>query len=156
MTDGYVRKSTEGRAEEASGGLLPLAGIRVVDFSWLMPGPWASQTLGDLGADVIKIERKGTPDPSRFNAPHYREGTVYFHSVNRNKRSIALDLNDGEDARIARELIARGCSDRVISTKRHNAAQSRLRHCICIESPHHLLFGDGFRVNGRACCNPRS
>jgi len=118
VTDGYVRKSTEGRAEEASGGLLPLAGIRVVDFSWLMPGPWASQTLGDLGADVIKIERKGTPDPSRFNAPHYREGTVYFHSVNRNKRSIALDLNDGEDARIARELIAR--ADVLIESFRPN------------------------------------
>ena len=81
---------------------LPLEGLRVVDFSRLMPGPWASQALGDMGADVVKIERKGEPDPSRFNAPHYREETVYFHSVNRNKRSIALDLGDPADATLTR------------------------------------------------------
>lgn len=86
---------------------LPLTGVRVADFSHLMPGPWASQVLGDLGADVIKIERKGAPDASRFNAPYYSVDTVYFHSANRNKRSIALDLRDGGDAAVAQDIVRR-------------------------------------------------
>jgi crotonobetainyl-CoA:carnitine CoA-transferase CaiB-like acyl-CoA transferase len=48
---------------------LPLAGVRVVDFSRLLPGPWCTQTLGDLGADVIKVEQPEIGDYSRFNPP---------------------------------------------------------------------------------------
>lgn len=81
-----------------------LAGLRVLDFSHLLPGPWCTQTLGDLGADVVKVERRDVGDPSRFNPPAYREGTVYFHSVNRNKRSIDLDLGAPGDRQIARDL----------------------------------------------------
>lgn len=84
---------------------LPLAGAKVVDLSRLLPGPWCSQTLGDLGADVVKIEQPDLGDYSRFNPPYYREGGVYFNSVNRNKRSIALDLKTEEDRRIALELL---------------------------------------------------
>ena len=92
-----------GRASDT----LPLQGLRVLDFSHLMPGPWCAQTLGDLGADVVKVERRGAPDPSRFNAPHYASESVYFHSVNRNKRSIALDLHDADDRTVADELVSR-------------------------------------------------
>jgi crotonobetainyl-CoA:carnitine CoA-transferase CaiB-like acyl-CoA transferase len=99
----------------------PLEGLRVLDFSHLMPGPWCAQTLGDLGADVVKVERKGVPDPSRFNAPHYRVESVYFHSVNRNKRSIALDLNDAADRATASELVAR--ADVLIESFRPGVAQ---------------------------------
>jgi crotonobetainyl-CoA:carnitine CoA-transferase CaiB-like acyl-CoA transferase len=84
---------------------LPLEGAKVVDLSRLLPGPWCTQTLGDLGADVIKIEQPEIGDYSRFNPPFYREGGVYFNSVNRNKRSIALDLKRDEDRQIAIDLM---------------------------------------------------
>jgi crotonobetainyl-CoA:carnitine CoA-transferase CaiB-like acyl-CoA transferase len=71
---------------------LPLAGIRVLDWSRLLPGPWCSQMLGDLGAEVIKVEQRGAGDPSRHNAPRYRDGSIYFHSVNGNKQSLTIDL----------------------------------------------------------------
>jgi CoA:oxalate CoA-transferase len=71
---------------------LPLAGIKIVDFSRLLPGPFATKVLGELGADVIKVEEPGTGDPSRHSYPRYRENSVYFHAVNANKRSLALDL----------------------------------------------------------------
>ena len=84
---------------------LPLEGAKVVDLSRLLPGPWCSQTLGDLGADVIKIEQPEIGDYGRFNPPYYREGGVYFNSVNRNKRSITLDLKREEDQRIALDIL---------------------------------------------------
>ena len=84
---------------------LPLEGTKVVDLSRLLPGPWCSQTLGDLGADVIKIEQPEIGDYGRFNPPYYREGGVYFNSVNRNKRSITLDLKRDEDRSIALDLL---------------------------------------------------
>ncbi|MEM7407730.1 MAG: CoA transferase [Pseudomonadota bacterium] len=71
---------------------LPLAGVRVIDFSRLLPGPWTTQMLADLGADVIKVEQPGTGDYGRFNPPNYASLGVYFNSVNRNKRSVALNL----------------------------------------------------------------
>jgi crotonobetainyl-CoA:carnitine CoA-transferase CaiB-like acyl-CoA transferase len=84
---------------------LPLEGAKVVDLSRLLPGPWCSQTLGDLGADVIKIEQPEIGDYGRFNPPYYREGGVYFNSVNRNKRSITLDLKREEDRHIALNIL---------------------------------------------------
>jgi len=84
---------------------LPLEGAKVVDLSRLLPGPWCSQTLGDLGADVIKIEQPDIGDYGRFNPPYYREGGVYFNSVNRNKRSITLDLKRDEDRQVALDLL---------------------------------------------------
>ncbi len=86
---------------------LPLAGARVVDFSRLLPGPWCTQTLGDLGADVIKVEQPEIGDYSRFNPPTYKTVGAYFNSVNRNKRSIVLDLEAEADRAVARELAAR-------------------------------------------------
>ncbi|MDP2297021.1 MAG: CaiB/BaiF CoA-transferase family protein [Pseudolabrys sp.] len=94
----------QGSITERADGL-PLAGAKVVDLSRLLPGPWCSQTLGDLGADVIKIEQPDIGDYGRFNPPYYREGGVYFNSVNRNKRSITLDLKLEADSRIALDLM---------------------------------------------------
>jgi len=74
---------------------LPLAGIRVVDFTQVMMGPVCTQMLGDYGADVLKIERKGAGDLSRstFEPVHGADNPI-FCSLNRNKRSAALDLRD--------------------------------------------------------------
>ncbi len=85
---------------------LPLAGIRVLDWTRLLPGPWCSQFLGDLGADVVKVEQRDIVDPSRHNAPSYREGSVYFHSVNGNKKSLTIDLKAPGARALTARLIA--------------------------------------------------
>jgi crotonobetainyl-CoA:carnitine CoA-transferase CaiB-like acyl-CoA transferase len=72
---------------------LPLHGVRVVDLTRVMTGPYATMMLGDLGADVIKIEQPGKGDDTRAWGPPFVEGEAsYYLSVNRNKRSITLDL----------------------------------------------------------------
>ncbi len=75
------------------GGRLPLDGVRVIDLTRVMTGPYATMMLGDLGADVIKVEMPGRGDDTRSWGPPFIDGeSVYYLSVNRNKRSIALDL----------------------------------------------------------------
>lgn len=83
---------------------LPLAGIRIADFSRLLPGPWCTQTLADMGAEVIKVERPDG-DPSRHNPPLYGAESVYFCSVNGGKRSLALDLSGAAGRKAAHALI---------------------------------------------------
>ena len=73
----------------------PLAGIRVLDLSRILAGPWAGQTLADLGADVIKVERPGEGDDTRRWGPPFLQGigdAGYFLAVNRGKRSITVDI----------------------------------------------------------------
>jgi crotonobetainyl-CoA:carnitine CoA-transferase CaiB-like acyl-CoA transferase len=84
---------------------LPLADIKVVDFSRLLPGPWATLMFAYLGAEVIKVEQIGTGDPSRYNPPLYRDQSVYFHSVNAGKRSIAIDLSQPAGIDVAHKLL---------------------------------------------------
>jgi hypothetical protein len=72
---------------------LPLAGVRVVDLTRVMVGPYCTMMLGDLGADVVKVEIPGRGDDTRHWGPPFVDTeSVYYLSVNRNKRSIALDL----------------------------------------------------------------
>ncbi len=86
---------------------LPLAGIRVIDFTQVMLGPVCTQMLGDYGADVIKIERKGAGDLSRTTfEPIAGHDNPVFCSLNRNKRSAALDLKNAEHMAAVRALIA--------------------------------------------------
>jgi crotonobetainyl-CoA:carnitine CoA-transferase CaiB-like acyl-CoA transferase len=81
------------RATRAKQAGLPLAGVRVVDLTRVMVGPYCTMMLGDLGADVVKIEIPGRGDDTRHWGPPFIESeSVYYLSVNRNKRSIALDL----------------------------------------------------------------
>jgi len=75
----------------------PLAGIRVIDLTNLLPGPYATMILGDFGADVIKVERPPTGDPGRASRPTIDGISTRHMMVNRNKRSIALDLHDDAD-----------------------------------------------------------
>lgn len=84
---------------------LPLEGIRVLDFSRLLPGPWCTQLLSDLGADVIKVEMPGTGDMSRHNPPTYKTSSAYFESVNGGKKGISLNLANAEGREVAHRLI---------------------------------------------------
>ena len=83
-----------------------LQGVRVIEMGQLIAGPFAGKTLGDFGADVIKIEAPGTGDPLR-NWRMMKDGTsVWWQVQSRNKRSLALDLRSEEGQEIARKLIA--------------------------------------------------
>ncbi|MEO9191897.1 MAG: CaiB/BaiF CoA-transferase family protein [Acetobacteraceae bacterium] len=87
----------------------PLKGLRVFDLTRVLAGPTCAQMLGDLGADVVKIERPGAGDDTRGFAPPTMPGTgesAYFVGVNRNKRSVTLDISRPEGQAIARRLIA--------------------------------------------------
>lgn len=85
----------------------PLSGLVVADFSRILAGPYATMLLADLGADVIKVESPGGDD-TRTWAPPVRDGvSTYYLGVNRNKRSVALDLTDPDDVAAARELARR-------------------------------------------------
>ena len=86
----------------------PLAGLRVADFSRVLAGPYATMMLGDLGAEIIKVERPPRGDDTRsWGPPHAEDGTsTYFQSVNRNKRTVWLDLGDPRDCAEAFELAA--------------------------------------------------
>jgi crotonobetainyl-CoA:carnitine CoA-transferase CaiB-like acyl-CoA transferase len=84
---------------------LPLAGIRVLDLSRILAGPWCAMVLGDLGAEVIKVEHPKRGDDTRdWGLRVGSTETAYFNSVNRNKRSVSLDLQTAEGQQIAREL----------------------------------------------------
>ncbi|MFJ3802481.1 CaiB/BaiF CoA transferase family protein [Streptomyces sp. NPDC090088] len=86
----------------------PLAGVLVADFGRVLAAPYATMLLADLGADVIKVERPVTGDDTRaWGPPHAHGEATYYLSVNRNKRSIDLDLGDPQDLRRATELVRR-------------------------------------------------
>lgn len=90
--------------EAAAGG--PLSGVRVLDLSRVLAGPFATMVLGDLGADVLKVERPGGGDDTRhWGPPFHGEDAAYFTSVNRNRRSLTLDLGDADGAAIVQRLV---------------------------------------------------
>lgn len=89
--------------DAARGG--PLAGVRVLDFTRVLAGPFSTQVLGDLGAEVIKLEEPGNGDDVRAIAPFYPGGeSHYFLSLNRNKRSVVVDLKHPEGTEFALAL----------------------------------------------------
>lgn len=85
----------------------PLSGVLVADFSRILAGPYATMLLADLGAEVIKVEGAGGDDTRSWMPPVHEGVSTYYLGVNRGKRSIALDLRDETDARLARELANR-------------------------------------------------
>jgi len=92
----------------------PLTGLRVLELARILAGPWAGQILADLGADVIKVERKGSGDDTRGWGPPFvaasdgsHLGAAYFHATNRGKRSIELDFDSVDGRRIVKKLAAR-------------------------------------------------
>jgi len=85
-----------------------LDGILVADFSRVLAGPLCTMTLGDLGADVVKVERPdGGDDTREWGPPWHEEGATYYLGLNRNKRSVRLDLKDPGDLALAKRLAAR-------------------------------------------------
>jgi len=92
---------------ETAGHDMPLEGVRVLDFTHVLAGPYCTMLLGDLGADVIKVEPPGG-DALRRQGPPFHEGHgISFLACNRNKRSLVLDLSTPEDRARARALAAR-------------------------------------------------
>jgi crotonobetainyl-CoA:carnitine CoA-transferase CaiB-like acyl-CoA transferase len=85
----------------------PLSGLLVADFSRILAGPYASMLLADLGADVVKVESPAGDDTRTWMPPTRDGEATYYLGINRNKRSVALDLRDEGDAALARELAAR-------------------------------------------------
>ncbi|MHC4818892.1 MAG: CaiB/BaiF CoA transferase family protein, partial [Planctomycetota bacterium] len=83
----------------------PLSGIRVLDLSRILAGPYATMMLGDLGAEVIKVERPGTGDDTRTWGPPFAGGeSAYYLCCNRNKKSIVIDLKRPAGVEVVREL----------------------------------------------------
>src|SRR5579884_1702258 len=99
----------------------PLAGVRVLDASRVLAGPFCGQILGDLGAEVLKVERPGTGDETRGWGPPFAGAlSAYFLSCNRNKRSLTLDLAHSEGRRLFHELARR--SDVLLENFRADSA----------------------------------
>ena len=93
---------------EKAAGSGPLAGLLVADFSRVLAGPYCTMLLADLGADVIKVESPGGDDTRNWMPPVTEDGvSTYFLAINRNKRSVALNLKDDGDLALARTLARR-------------------------------------------------
>jgi crotonobetainyl-CoA:carnitine CoA-transferase CaiB-like acyl-CoA transferase len=94
-------------AESEGDGQGPLAGFRILDISTIVAGPWAAALLGDLGAEVLKIELPGGGDAMRQIAPHKDGVPLWFKVTNRNKRGITLDLRKPEGKALFERLLPR-------------------------------------------------
>jgi crotonobetainyl-CoA:carnitine CoA-transferase CaiB-like acyl-CoA transferase len=90
---------------------LPLANVRVIDFTWIVAGPQATRILADFGADVIRVEYEGRPDSVRLGRtlpganPESLNGSGFFNNLNRNKRSATLNLHHPDGAELFRQLL---------------------------------------------------
>ena len=89
---------------------LPLKGLRVIELARILAGPWAGQTLADLGAEVIKVESRIGDDTRTWGPPFVKTGdetnAAYYHSCNRGKQSVSLDFKDDADLQKLKDLIA--------------------------------------------------
>ncbi|MBT3953673.1 MAG: CoA transferase [Rhodobacterales bacterium] len=89
---------------------LPLKGLRVIELARILAGPWAGQTLADLGAEVIKVESRMGDDTRTWGPPFVKTGdetnAAYYHSCNRGKQSVSIDFKDDADLQKLKDLIA--------------------------------------------------
>jgi crotonobetainyl-CoA:carnitine CoA-transferase CaiB-like acyl-CoA transferase len=119
---------------------LPLSSLRVLDFTTLLPGPFATMLLADLGADVVRVEAPDRPDLARFLPPFDGDVSAWHSLLNRNKRSITLDLKQPGAAEVVKRLVQRydivveqfrpGVMDRLgVGYEALRTANSRLIYC---------------------------
>ena len=87
-----------------------LDGVKVLDLTRVLSGPYCGMILADMGADVIKIEVPGRGDDSRWNAPIFNGESAYFMNLNRNKRGITLNLQSPKGQEIFKELVKKATS----------------------------------------------
>ena len=135
---------------------LPLTGIRVLDLSRVLAGPWCAMCLGDLGAEVIKVEHPTRGDDTRdWGLPTGATNTSYFDAANRNKRSIALDLATPEGLTTAREL-ARSSDVVVQNFKTGGAERLGLGHAaLSAENPRLIYCSiSGYASDGPEATRP--
>ena len=135
--------------------IAPLTGIKVIDLTKLAPGPHCTMILGDLGADIIKVEEPGAPTgrraeqagPAGVSRPSGR--AVPTNALARNKRSIGLNLKSafGKEA-FLKLTDARRRRRRGVSSRRRQAARHRLRNASEAQSQAHLLRRDRLRPDG--------
>lgn len=131
--------------QQTQGGAL--SKIRVLDLSRVLAGPWAGQTLGDLGADVIKVERPGTGDDTRLWGPpflkdaegHATRDSAYYLCANRNKRSVTIDFTQPAGQALVRELAAI-CDVVIENFKPGGLAQYGLDHVTLRELNPRLVY----------------
>ncbi|MFO1301226.1 MAG: CaiB/BaiF CoA-transferase family protein [Burkholderiaceae bacterium] len=125
----------------------PLAGVRVLDLSRILAGPWATQILADLGAEVIKVERPVTGDDTRAWGPPFLQGpggvdttdSAYFASTNRGKKSITLDVSSADGQAIVRAL-SKTCDVFVENYKVGDMARYGLDHATLAEENPRLVY----------------
>ena len=133
----------------------PLSGIRVIDLTHMLAGPYSTWLLGALGADVIKVEMPGRGDFTRSIAPFFEEKSIYFLSVNRNKRSIAIDLKNPQGHDVLLRLVKK--ADVLVESNRPGvAARLGLDYAsLAIENPH-LVYASisGFGQTGPYSARP--
>uniref|UniRef100_A0A8C3W0U9 Succinyl-CoA:glutarate-CoA transferase n=1 Tax=Catagonus wagneri TaxID=51154 RepID=A0A8C3W0U9_9CETA len=95
------------RPQSDTDNMKPLEGVKILDLTRVLAGPFATMNLGDLGAEVIKVERPGAGDDTRtWGPPFVGTESTYFLSVNRNKKSIAVNIKDPKGVKIIKELAA--------------------------------------------------
>ncbi len=104
-----------------SEAIKPLNGVRVLDLSRVLAGPWCASLLNDLGAEVIKIEMPGSGDDSRAFTPHINGESSYFMQLNHGKKSVTLDLKSAQGLAILKDLVA--CSDVLVENFRPGVTQ---------------------------------
>ena len=148
----------------------PLAGLRVLDLSRILAGPWIGQTLADLGADVVKVESPAGDDTRRWGPPWIdepdgRRTAAYFHACNRGKRSVVADLGDADDLALVKALAAEadvlvenfrvgGLARFGLDWSTVNAANPRLVYCSVTgfgqDGPYAHRAGYDFMIQGMA------
>ncbi len=116
----------------------PLAGVRILDLSRVLAGPYCTTLLWELGAEVLKIEQPGHGDDTRAFPPFQNGESVYFASINRGKRSLALDLKDAADKRVFMDLLGR--ADVVIENFRPGTMEKFCLHYDAVKDLHPALI----------------
>ena len=134
----------------------PLTGIRVLDLTHVVAGPFCAMLLGDMGAEVLKIENPTAGDDTRAWGPFYQTWSTFFLGLNRSKKSVVLDLKDPGGTAALRNLI--GSSDilksRELSSGKRELSSGKpleawfwVRRCLVTEPKAHLLLHQRLRTD---------